>query len=106
MMGNELVTTSVQMMKWKLMTWHDQHIAGDLALDLFDRPQIEPKRVAVRINRPYAHVRRDPCQHFVSRKEQLVGRAVQHYLLGCVTLAGKNQEASIPYLQNVAVDDT
>ena len=68
------------------------------------RAQILPERIAFRIDRRDADIRRDFGKHLVGGEEQLVGAADQHDLLRRMSAAGQDVEFAAADAQRVAGD--
>jgi len=51
------------------------------------------ERIALRVHRLHADIGRDPGEHLIGAKKQILGTAEQHHLLGRVAAAGEHLES-------------
>ncbi len=86
------------------MAGQDQDVIRKHGFQLAKRTQIQPERIAVRVDRPNADIRRDLRQHLVCRKEKLLRRRVEHYLFWRVAIARQHRERLVADFQRVAVN--
>ena len=99
----QLAEALVEPKERPVMARQHERIFAHARFQVPQRAQIEAKRIAVRIDRPDAHIRRDFFHHLVAGEEQLVLRAVEHRQLGRVPLAGYDLENAPADLQTVAI---
>ena len=64
-MSNKLRCAPVQAMKRQLMAWQDKNIIRENSLQLVQGPEIETKRISIRVYGPNAHVWGDFCKNLV-----------------------------------------
>ena len=101
-MGDQLLAAGVQAVERQLVPRQHQGIGRDLLLQLVERADVEPERIALWIDGPHADVGRDLGQHLIGGEKDIVGRAVEHHLLRGVAVAGQHVEAAPADLELVA----
>ena len=103
--GEQFFCAGMEAVERQVVAWQDEGVGGDRCAERVERADVDAEGVTFGVHGLDADVGGDARHDLVGGEEDVVGRAMEHHLFGCVAAAGQHLPLAAADVERFAGDE-